>query len=184
MTKRLVLFSLLLTTIFIAGCSRSKEPELNANGRIEDSYVITAHTVVQLKPVYLNGYLQTGLPTQEDDYTVVYGTDILKVKYSDSQTNSAKPGESPMTHEHSYDRDPDLSQVPQVGTPIRHCKLSKDITPDGGPIIDVQPTPGPCMIQFGDTLQYEPSPNAGDGPGAYTYVGFDIISERARIKTK
>ncbi len=180
MMKCLVLFSLLLTTITVAGCSRSKQPELNPTGQIENAYVITAHTVVQRKPVYLDGYLQTGLPTQEDDYTVVYGVDVLKVKYADSQTNSAKPGESPKTHEHSYDRDPDLSQVPQVGVPIRRCKLSKEVMPDGGPIIADQPTSEPCMIQFGDTLQYDPSPNAGDGPGAYTYVGFDIISERAR----
>ena len=140
--------------------------------------MITEHTVVQLKPVYVGGYLQTGLPTKDDDYTVTYGTDVLKVKYASSQTSSAKPGDAPGTglHEHRNDFNPDLSQVPQVGVPIRRCKLSKDVMPDGSPIIATQPTPEPCMVQIGDTLHYEPSPNAGD----FTYVDFDILSERAR----
>lgn len=140
-------------------------------------YVITAHTVVQLKPVYLGGILQTGLPTQEDDYTVVYGTDVLKAKYASSQTSSAKPGDAFGTglHAHSYDYHPDLSQVPQVGVPIRRCRLSTDKMPDGSPIIATQPTLEPCMVQIGDTLEYLPSPNSGDG----TYVEFDILSEGA-----
>lgn len=162
----------------IAGCSSSQHPTLKASERSEDTYVITAHTVVQLKPVYLGGYLQNGLPTQEDDYTVRYGSDVLKVKYASSQTNSAKPGSSwteieQGIHQHSNDRDPDLSQVPQVGVPIKRCLLSKDAMPDGGVIIAKQPTPEPCMVQIGDILQYELSPNAG----MYTHVIFDIVSE-------
>jgi len=162
--------------VAIAGCHDSKQPTFNPKEQIEDTYVITAHTVVQLKPTYLGGYLQTGLPTQEDDYTVAYGADVLKVKYASSQTRSAKPGDSPGTglHEHRNDFDPDLSQVPQVGMTIRRCKLARDAMPDGSPIIDRQPTSEPCIVQIGDTLEYEPSPNAGDG----TYVNFDILSER------
>ena len=161
----------------IAGCSSSspKQPASAAEERSEDIYVITAHTVIQLKPVYLGGYLQTGLPTQEDDYTVQYGADVLKVKYQSSQTSSAKPGDFPGAglHEHST-RDPDLTQVPPAGVPIRACIMSKDRDSEGGPIIAEQPTPAPCMARIGDELQYEPAPNSGD----FTYVVFDIISER------
>ena len=134
------------------------------------SYVITEHKVIP----------PTGSSLQVDEYTVVYGVDILKVKYSSSQTSSAKPGDFFGTglHPHSYYSNPDLSQVPQVGVPIRRCELSKNVMPDGSPIIATQPTPEPCMVQIGDTLQYEPSPNAG----AATYVDFDILSERARPK--
>jgi hypothetical protein len=162
----------------VAGCSNSKQPTFDPKEPIEDTYVITAHTIVKLKPVYMGSYLQTGLPTQEDHYTVVYGVDVLKVKYASSQTSSAKPGDTYGSglHAHSFDSNPDLSQVPQVGVPIRRCRLSKDVTPEGDPIIDTQPTPEPCMVQIGDTLQYEPSPNSGD----LTYVIFDIFSERAR----
>ena len=156
--------------VTVVGCHNSKQPTF------ENTYVITAHTVVQPKPVYLGGYLQTGLPTQEDVYTVAYGADVLKVEYASSQTSSAKAGDFPGTvlHEHRNNFDPDLSQVPQVGVPIRRCKLG--VMPDGGPIIARQPTSDPCMVQIGDTLDYEPSPNAGD----FTFVHFDILSERAR----
>jgi hypothetical protein len=152
---------------------------VGAKEQIGDAYVITEHRVVQLKPIYINGYLQKGLPTQEDDYTVQYGSDILKVKYASSQTSSEKPGDSLGSglHEHTYDRDPDLSQVPQVGMPIRRCTLSKDVMPDGIPIIDRQSSSEPCMVQLGDTLRYEPSPN---GPQLGTYVRFDILSERLK----
>jgi hypothetical protein len=163
--------TVVVALVMIVGCHNSKE-------RIEDTYMVTAHTVVQLKPVYLGGQLQTGIPTQEDDYIVAYGADIIKVKYASSQTSSAKPGDFPGTglHEHRNDSDPDLSQVPHVGVPIRRCKLSKDVMRDGSPIIATQPTSEPCMIQIGDTLRYEPSPNAGN----FTYVNFDILSEKTR----
>jgi hypothetical protein len=173
----------LATTVLltIAGCSSSKQPTLKPSVRSEDTYMITAHTVVQLKPVYLGGYLQTGLPTHEDDYTVTYGADVLEVKYASSQTNTAKQGASLIEieqgiHRHSRERDPDVSQVPQVGMPIKRCLLSKDVLPDGGVIIATQPTSEPCMVQIGDILQYEPSPNAG----SYTNVIFDIVSESVR----
>lgn len=109
---------------------------------------------------------------------VVYGADVLNVKYSSSQISSAKPDDFPGTglHRHSYYSNPDLSQVPPAGVPIRACLMDKDRDTDGDLIIAVQPTPAPCMARIGDTLQYEPSPNAGN----FTYVDFDIISERVR----
>jgi hypothetical protein len=157
-----------LTLVIVAGCDSSKQQTTNTKAQPENAYVITAHTVVQ-----------TDLPTQEDDYTVTYGKDVLKVKYADSQTSSAKPGDFPGTglHHHSYYRDPDLSQVPQVGDPILRCKLSKEVMQDGSPMIAIQPTSDPCMVQIGDTLYYAPSPN---GPQEFTHVSFDILSEKVR----
>jgi hypothetical protein len=123
-------------------------------------YVIVAHT----------GY----------DYAVLHGRAIMKVTYSDSQTSTAKPDDFPGSGLHRHSRDgvypdgPDLSQVPEVGLRIKQCLLSK--TPDhgGAPVIAVQPTPEPCMMQNGNTLHYEPSPNAA----TFIYVNFDITSER------
>jgi hypothetical protein len=145
-----------------AGCS--KRPKNS-----EDNYVITAHTVTE------NG--------SENDYTVTYGKVVLKVRYAESQTSSAKPGDTPGSglHPHSaggtYPANADLSQIPLLGTPIRRCLLSKDVMHDGSPIIAVQPTPVPCIYNNGQTLQYLPEPN---GPSLFTYVSFEIISERVR----
>jgi hypothetical protein len=114
------------------------------------------------------------------EYTVRHGRVIMKVTYSDSQTSTAKPGDSPGTGLHRHSRDgvypygPDLSQVPEVGLRIKQCVLSK--TPDhaGDRVIAIQPTPEPCMMQNGNTLHYAPSPNEA----TFTYVNFDIVSER------
>lgn len=123
-------------------------------------YVIVAHT--------------------EYNYTVRHGRTTLKISYSDSQTSSAKPGDFPGTglHYHSrngtYPQGPDLSQAPEVGLRINQCVLS--ITPDrdGDPVIAIQPTPEPCMMQNGNTLRYEISPNVA----TFTYINFDILSEQ------
>jgi len=48
---------------------------------------------------------------------------------------------------------------------------------DGSRIIAMQPTPAPCIYNNGQTLQYLPEPN---GPSLFTYVIFEIISERVR----
>jgi hypothetical protein len=115
------------------------------------------------------------------DYTVRHGQVVLKVRYSDSQTSTAKPGDVLGTglHQHfsygSYPNGPDLSQVPETGLPIRQCVMSETLDKDGDPLIATQPTPEPCMTQNGNTLHYELSPN---GPRFFTYVNFDIISER------
>jgi hypothetical protein len=119
------------------------------------------------------------------DYTVRHGRVVMKVTYAQSQTSSAKRGDdSPgaglhlHTRNGEYPHGPDLSQVPEVGVSVRQCLLS---TPDkdGDPVIAIQPTPDPCMTQNGNTLRYEPSPN---GPSAFTYVNFDIVSERLETK--
>jgi hypothetical protein len=114
------------------------------------------------------------------DYTVRHGRVLMKVTYAESQTSSAKRGDFPGTGLHLHTRNgeyphgPDLSQAPEVGVSIRQCLLR---TPDkdGELMIAIQPTPEPCMMQNGNTLHYEISPN---GPSLFTYVNFDIISER------
>ena len=124
-------------------------------------YVIVAHT----------GY----------EYTVRHGRTIMKVSYSESQTSTAKPGDSPGSGLHLHTRNgvyphgPDLSQVPEVGLRINQCVLSKTPDPEGDPVIAIQPTPEPCMMQNGNTLHYSLAPN---GPALFTYVNFDIVSER------
>jgi len=120
-----------------------------------------------------------------DEYTVRHGRGIMKVEYSESQTSTAKPGDFPGTglHLHTrygvYPHGPDLSQVPDVGLPINQCVLSKTPDHDGDPVIAIQPTPEPCMMQNGNMLHYEPSPN---GPILFAYVNFDIVSERLGAK--
>jgi hypothetical protein len=143
--------------VIVAGCSRTEQPSLNYDSR--PTYVITAHTIVPSTTDHL----------PEDDYTVVYdGVDVLRVRYASSQTDPF--------HIHSRYSDPDVSQVPQVGVPIRRCEWSKDTLADGSPIIATQPTSAPCMVQFGDMLSVYPAPNSASGAG----VAFDILSEKAR----
>jgi hypothetical protein len=139
----------------LTGVSQSKPRESTLT-----PYVIVAHT--------------------EYTYTVRHGRTLMMARYSESQTSTAKPGDFPGTGLHQHFRDgvyptgPDLSQVPEVGVKINQCLLSKTPDVDGDPVIAVQPTPEPCMTQNGNTLRYEPTPNAG----AFNYVNFDIVSER------
>jgi hypothetical protein len=146
--------------LLVVGCQKSPEP----------SYMITGHKIIPAA--------ESKLGIQVDEYAVTYGPDILRVTYQASQTSSAKPGDpiGSGLHEHSSYSNPDLSQVSQVGISIRQCEMSKDVMHDGSPIIAVQSTPEPCMVQIGDTLRYEPEPNAGK----FTYVNFDIVSEHVR----
>ena len=125
------------------------------------SYVLTGHRVEH-----------DGI--QEDYYTVTFNNEVMTVRYHDSQTNTAKPGDPPGSgiHQHIYYHDPDLSQVPALGVPIRQCALSK--SPAGLPAIAVQPLPDPCMAKIGDKLQYEPQPNSA----SLDYVVFSVLSEK------
>lgn len=135
----------------------------------EAFYVIKEHTVVPSK----------GSFPPEDFYIIEYGTTVLKVKYTDSQTSSAKPGDFPGSGLHRHDAlsNPDLSQVPNAGVPIRACTFNKERDHSGDLIIAHQATDEPCMARIGNTLQFEPSPN---GPTLFTYVAFDILSEKVR----
>lgn len=155
---------LILAMFAIVGCSqpRSVAPE-------PEFYTITEHAVVQ----------ETNSSLQRDEYTLTYGPETLKVRYTDSQTSSAKAGDFPGSglHMHSWYSNPDLSQVPPAGTKIRACLLNPQRDSQGDLVIARQPTPEACMARIGDTLRYEPSPN---GPALFTYVAFEIVSEQSR----
>jgi hypothetical protein len=161
----------IIVALFVAGCSGSKQ----SPSRSENVYVITAHTVIEPKPTEFGGYT-----FQEDDYTVTFGIDVLKVKYAESQASTAKAGDPIGSGLHYHDiTHADLSQVPQVGTPILKCVIDVEHpTYDGTPVIAVQPTPAPCMVQIGDDLKYLPAPN--DKILCTTYVHFDVVSEKVR----
>jgi hypothetical protein len=78
---------------------------------------------------------------------------------------------------HDSYSNPDLSQVRPVGVSIHASLMDKDRNVETGElVIAEQPTPAPCMTRLGDSLQCEPSPNAGD----FTHVDFDIVSESIR----
>jgi len=132
-------------------------------------YVINTHTVIPA----------SGIEPPADEYIISYGTEILKVRYSQSQTSSAKNGDALGSglHWHTRDHIPDLSQVPPAGVPIRACLMDEARDKNGGLVIAHQPTPEPCMARIGNSLQYEPSPN---GPALFTFVSFDILSETAQ----
>jgi hypothetical protein len=140
----------------------------------ETFYVIKEHTVVPSKTVPAKGRLPN-----EDFYIIEYGVTELRVKYAESQTSSASPGDVPGSGLHRHDAlyNPDLSQVPNAGVPIRACTLRKDRDHDGDLVIAHQATDEPCMARIGDVLRFEPSPN---GPTLFTYVSFDIVSEKIR----
>lgn len=103
-----------------------------------DTYMIAMHTSV---PAEDSGNFPGEL------YTIVHGTETLKVRYSESQTSSAKPGDFPGSglHLHISYSNPDLSQVPLVGVPTRACLFNKNRDKDGDLVIAVQPTPEPCI---------------------------------------
>ena len=115
-------------------------------------------------------------------YTVRHGRVVMKVEYSESQTSVCTGGADFLkclatglhlhTRDGVYPHDADLSQVPEVGLSIKQCVMTTD---NGELVIAIQPTPEPCMMQNGNTLYYEPSPN---GPILFAYVTFDITSEK------
>jgi hypothetical protein len=161
----------ILGTLYLASPAFSESKPTakeSPKNQTEPKYIITQHTVVPSK----------GALPPEDLYLIEYGPAILRVKYAESQTSSRKPGD-PLgsgLHQHFAYQNPDLSQVPNVGVPIRACTFDKDRDHDGGLIIAHQSSDEPCMARVGDRLQFEPRPNAGD----FEYVAFDILSEKLK----
>ena len=154
----------LLIAQSLIGCSK-KVPQT--------PYVITAHQIITAD----------GLP--RDEYTIAHGDAVLTVWDSESQANSSPDGSNTMEqlakhpkilHAHRFGDDADLSQVPEVGQPIRQCVTHKNELHGDEITIAVQPMPDPCMVRFGNRLQYEPTPNAA----RFTYVTFEIVSEHVR----
>jgi hypothetical protein len=142
----------------------------------QPTYVITAHTIVH----------DDSTNSQLDNYVIVYGSEILRVQYAESQISTVKPGASELEqvapgknlHLHtrygSWPQEPDVSQVPQVGVPIRACEMdTKYPDNDGHPVIAIQSVSAPCMSRDGDTLHYAIAPNGGIK--MWEYVNFDIL---------
>jgi hypothetical protein len=160
MSNQLIFGYLVLLCV---GCNSQTVAQSHASSE-PHPYVILEHRVIPAKEVGV----------QRDEYTVQHGDTILKVMYFDSQiTGDTVFSVTTRFHYHNYAENPDLTQIPEVGTRIRECLLSKTPMSDGSPSIAVQPTSEPCMIRLGDTLRYLPTPN-----GPPSYVGFDMNSER------
>jgi len=157
-------------TLLLASCAFSQSKPIAKEApknQTERKYLITQHTVVPFK----------GALPAKDLYIIEYGATVLKAKYAESQTSNAKPGDSPASNLHYHDafRDPDVSQVPSVGVPIRACTFDKDRDTHGDLVIAHQSSDEPCMARIGDRLQFLPRPNQD-----FTYVAFDVLSEKMK----
>jgi hypothetical protein len=165
----------------------AKPSASNTKERSEDAYVITAHTVIH----------DENTNSQLDNYVIVHGAEVLTVQYAESQISTAKLGKMGSSDEYkpdaleleqleknlhlhmryrSWPQEPDVSQVPQVGAPIRACEM--DTNYPGSvehPAIAIQSITAPCMSRDGDTLHYSIAPNGG--MKMFEYVNFDILSE-------
>ncbi len=157
---------------------QTKQSAFNAKEQSDEAYVITAHAVVH----------DENTNSQLDNYVIVHGPEILKVQYAESQISTVKQGasllESPIQgkdlHLHFryrvWPQEPDVSQVPNIGVPIRTCEM--DTNYPGSvehPAVAIQSVAAPCMSRDGDTLHYSVAPNGGIK--MFEYVNFDILSE-------
>jgi S1-C subfamily serine protease len=169
-----------LMAVFSAFSSPAKAqapPKIKPSTRsAQPTYMITAHTVVH----------DDSTNSQLDNYVIVYGSEILRVQYAESQLSTVKPGASELEqvapgknlHLHmrysSWPQGPDVSQVPHIGVPIRACEMdTKYPDNDGHPVIAIQSVSAPCMSRDGDTLHYAIAPNGGIK--MWEYVNFDIL---------
>jgi hypothetical protein len=156
----------------------AKQSASNTTERSDEAYVITAHTVVH----------DDSTNSRLDNYVIVHGSEVLKVQYAESQVSTVKPGASLLElpiqgkdlHLHFryrvWPQEPDVSQVPHIGVPIRACEM--DTNYPGSvehPAIAIQLVAAPCMSRDGDTLHYSIAPNGGIQ--MFEYVNFDILSE-------
>jgi hypothetical protein len=169
---RKIRLSVFVAVLFV-GCNKSKSDP-------KTDYVITEHHVIP----------ESNSDVERDEYTVRHADAILTVRYFESQTNSAPfdPQNSmkqilanpKVLQWHFYGAGgasaPDLTQVPEVGVPIRQCVTHKNELHGDEDVIAVQEIPDPCMIRKGPMLHYEPEPNAARG----TFIHFEIVSERLR----
>ena len=133
----------------------------------QPTYMITAHTV----------------DSTINNYVIVYGSEVLTVFYAESQISTVKPGASllevlPNLHWHIYygsgPQEPDVSQVPHIGVPIRACEMdTKHSDINGHPSIAIQSVSTPCMSRDGNRLHYVVAPNGG--VKKYEFVNFIIL---------
>ncbi|HKV48056.1 MAG TPA: hypothetical protein VJN69_08200 [Candidatus Acidoferrales bacterium] len=169
---------LCISIILASSCQAqlSRKPKQS----IESMYVITDHKVIY----------DDKTNSQLDNYVITYGPELLIVQYTESQISTLKPGASELDqvlpgenlHLHarygSWPHQPDVSQVPQVGVPIRACEMDTEDPSlnDGHPLIATQSASLPCMSRDGDTLHLSIAPNGGIK--MWEYVNFDILEER------
>ena len=157
--------------------AQSASPKTKPSAKSDQpTYMISAHTVAQ----------DDSTDSQLDNYVIVYGSEVLKVQYADSQISTVKPGASKLEqvapgknlHWHtrygSWPQEPELSRVPQIGVPFRACEMdTKYPDSDGHPVIAIQSVSAPCTSRNGDTLHYVVAPNGGIK--MWEYVNFDIL---------
>lgn len=147
----------------------------------EPTYMITAHTVVH----------DGSTNSQLDNYVIVYRSEVLNVQYAESQLSTLKPGASLYDQTHpgknlhrharygSWPQGPDVSQVPQIGVPIRVCEMDTNPLNKGAAVIAIQSVSAPCMARVGDILHYVLAPNGGVKD--WEYVNFDVLEETNNV---
>lgn len=175
-----VLLSIAILLASSCKAQRSRKPERS----LESMYVITDHKVIY----------DDSTNSQLDNYVITYESEVLTVQYAESQISTLKPSASELDqfapgenlHLHArygaWPHQPDVSQVPQVGVPIRACEMdAKYPDNDGHPVIAVQSISAPCMSRDGDTLHFSIAPNGGTK--MWEYVNFDILEEREAAGT-
>ena len=179
---------LLCLVVLVAGVVAAQSVPLKTKPSAkadQPTYMITAHKVVH----------DESTNSQLDNYVIVYGSEILTVQYAESQISTVKPGASKLEqvfpvknlHLHarygSWPHEPDVSQVPHIGVPIRACEMDTEYPDnDGHPVIAIQSVSAPCMSRNGDTLHYAIAPNGGIK--MWEYVNFDILSETVATAEK
>lgn len=145
----------------------------------ESMYVITEHTVIY----------DDNTNAQLDNYVISYESEVLIVQYAESQISTLKPGASELeqlapgknlllhARYGAWPYQPDVSQVPPVGVPIRACEMDTEHPSlnEGHPVIALQSVAAPCISRDGDTLHLSIAPNGGTK--MWEYVNFDILEE-------
>ncbi len=83
MTKATLIATLMAVVSAFSSPAKAQAPQKTKPSAKSDqpTYVITAHTVVH----------DESTNSQLDNYIIVYGSEILKVQYTESQTSTVKP---------------------------------------------------------------------------------------------
>ena len=149
---------LLFLVCLVAGVVAAQLAPPKLKPSVEPIYVITAHTVGVSKRTHLD----------VDFYTITYGSLVLKLEFDKS------------VYSQYYKLNSNVSQMPQVGAPIRACKMTTDFPGfEGRPFVATQLTNDPCIARNGDMLQYNVAPNGGKH--GYESATFDILEETNNV---
>ena len=149
---------LLFLVCLVAGVVAAQSAPAKLKPSVEPIYVITAHTVGVSKRTHLD----------VDFYSITYGSLVLKLEFDKS------------VYSQYYQLNSNVSQMPQVGAPIRACKMTTDFPGfEGRPFVAAQSTNDPCIARNGDILQYNVAPNGGKH--GYECATFDILEEANNV---